>query len=179
MLEQDTLIRTLAAQNTTRNAQFRLVLLTLALACTLPYLVALFRARTFVVALLGLTSLLSTAYLLYVLPPTRSGIPVLDAWAAAAGRDEDIHKGQQQRQQLPELPHRSPLEAYLPGLNAVLCVALAVQGWLSPASDDGWLVGLGSLPALVYGLVLVAKGVMASVDPERDLARLTYEYKGA
>lgn len=40
-------------------------------------------------------------------------------------------------------------------------------------------VGLGNLPAIVYIVVLVAKVVMGSVDPEKELAALKYGFKGA
>jgi hypothetical protein len=40
-------------------------------------------------------------------------------------------------------------------------------------------IGLGNLPAIIYAVVLAAKMVMASVDPEMELGGLKYEYKGA
>lgn len=64
---------------------------------------------------------------------------------------------------------------YLPLLNAVLCGLLVLAGLVG--SGNGVVLGL--LPALVYGTVLVAKTVMADVDPERELSVLKYEYKGA
>lgn len=41
------------------------------------------------------------------------------------------------------------------------------------------LLGLGNLPGIVYAVVVVAKLMMASVDPERELGALKYGYKGA
>lgn len=88
---------------------------------------------------------------------------------------------------------RSPLERYLPYLNVGLCVILVLYGLLarrsggSSAGGDGgvhhaqqfgWL-GLGDLPGIVYAVVIVAKLVMATVDPERELGALKYGYKGA
>lgn len=97
---------------------------------------------------------------------------------------------------------KSPLEKHLPYLNIGLCVILILSGVLAnrvvggEADGDGdgngqghdrsshhhhqfgWL-GLGNLPAIVYGVVIIAKMVMASVDPERELQKLKYEYKGA
>lgn len=40
-------------------------------------------------------------------------------------------------------------------------------------------VMLACLPAVVYAVVVAAKLVMSSVDPERDLTGLKYENKGA
>lgn len=92
---------------------------------------------------------------------------------------------------------KSPLEKFLPFLNLGLCAILIVSGILAArgggagdedeggdsrhsqtASQFGWL-GLGNLPAIVYGVVIVAKMVMASVDPEKELNALRYGYKGA
>lgn len=84
---------------------------------------------------------------------------------------------------------KSPLEKHLPYLNVGLCVILILSGVLANRVGEedsgrshrhqfGWL-GLGNLPAMVYGVILVAKMVMASVDPESELQKLRYEYKGA
>lgn len=85
---------------------------------------------------------------------------------------------------------KSPLEKHLPYLNIGLCVILILSGVLANrvgSAEDGeshhrhqfgWL-GLGNLPGIVYGVVIIAKMVMASVDPERELQKLRYEYKGA
>lgn len=125
--------------------------------------------------LLALTSLASTAYLLHRLPPDSTGIPALDHLGRATP--------------LPPLAHAamarpSPLEAWLPYLNLGLCAVLVAMGLVAGARGrgaEGWagILGLGNLPALVYGVVLAAKMVMASVDPERELAGLRYQYKGA
>ncbi|KAF3070597.1 hypothetical protein GL218_00094 [Daldinia childiae] len=80
----------------------------------------------------------------------------------------------------------SPLAAYLPYLNVGLCAVLVLAGLVSKpdASAEGpqqkWgHVGLSNLPAVVYGVVVIAKIVMGGVDPERDLSALRYDYKGA
>ncbi|KAI1187873.1 hypothetical protein F5B17DRAFT_300661 [Nemania serpens] len=80
--------------------------------------------------------------------------------------------------------HRSPLETYLPFLNLAICGLLVLAGLLlsprrSAASQHGGHVGLANLPALIYVVVLVAKMLMGSIDPERELSSLRYEYKGA
>jgi hypothetical protein len=38
---------------------------------------------------------------------------------------------------------------------------------------------LGALPGVVYAVVVGAKVMMAEVDPERELTKLKYGYKGA
>ena len=76
----------------------------------------------------------------------------------------------------------TPLETWLPLLNLGLCGMLVVMGWLVGYRDVQVTrtgVGIGNLPALVLGVVLVAKVVMAGVDPETELGGLRYEYKGA
>ena len=42
-----------------------------------------------------------------------------------------------------------------------------------------WMLSLGNLPAVVLLVVFASKAVMGSVDPERELGALKYEYKGA
>lgn len=75
---------------------------------------------------------------------------------------------------------RSPLETWLPYLNLGLVVMLMLLGLVSSpeAAGVGW-VGLGNLPAIVYTVVIAAKLIMGSVDPESELTALRYEYKGA
>lgn len=84
---------------------------------------------------------------------------------------------------------RSPLGRYLPYLNAGLCAVLVLYGQLLGRRGGGGgggagaqqfgPLGLGDLPAVVYAAVVAAKLVMASVDPEGELAALRYGYKGA
>lgn len=251
--EQDDLIQTLADQNAHTNQQYQTLLLGLPILASIPYILALFRPATFLIALLGLSSLASTAYLLLSLPPTETGIPLLDAWARSAdnavrpgsgfadaddnnNNDDDDQYGaessalasgwstsgggggggagasiipsglgtldqrrrRRRRSRANSLSYevpKGPLEKHLPFLNMGLCAILILYG-LSAARGEGsgggsdgtespphthhfgWL-GLGNLPAIVYIVVIIAKVVMASVDPERELAALKYDYKGA
>lgn len=175
--EQEDLIAGLAQQNAARNQQFRLFLLAVPALSAVPYLLGLGRPGRLdgFVALLALTSLASTAWMLYTLPPGVTGVAALDHWSAGGPPRQ---KTQQQRP-LP-LP-KSPLEVYLPYLNAGLCLVLMATGLLSPAhAPQHWgHVGLGNLPAVVYVVVLAAKMTMGSVDPEEELTALKYDYKGA
>jgi hypothetical protein len=79
--EQEDYIAQLAIENAARDVQFRRFLLAIPLLATIPYLPALINPPTALLALLSLTSLFSTAYLLHHQPPTSSGIPFLDNWA--------------------------------------------------------------------------------------------------
>lgn len=170
--------------------------------------------------MLGLTSLASTAFLLFSLPPTETGIHALDAWTSAGstrgqqgGGDgpgmvasgsgaglsgiSTLSQRRQRRRRASSFsvaPQKSPLERHLPLLNVGLCAVLVLYGLLVQrhgggtsehydGNEDqrqhfGWL-GLGNLPAIVYAVVIVAKLVMANVDPERELTALRYDYKGA
>ncbi|KND94164.1 hypothetical protein TOPH_00862 [Tolypocladium ophioglossoides CBS 100239] len=187
--QQESLITRLAAENTARNAQFRLILLALPLLSALPYVPLLFRPRSRLLALLALTSLLATAYLLRHLPPTLTGIAPLDAWSrrddvAAARRNAGVWLRQRQRRHRQGAPAlddgRSPLDLYLPYLNVGLAAVLVLLGTATDRATGsfGW-VGIGNLPAIVYAVVLASKVVMGSVDPEKELSALKYQYRGA
>ena len=67
---------------------------------------------------------------------------------------------------------------FLPYMNSALCALLGVLGMVFRAREDVWW-GFGWLPAAVYGVVLGGKVVMGSVDPEEELGRLRYSFKGA
>jgi hypothetical protein len=204
--EQEDLIRSLAAQNAARNAQFRLFLLAVPALSTIPYLLFMYNSlfgnkkgigrggggggRDTYTAILSLTSLACTTWTLYSLPPGETGIRVFDARtgvssASTSNRRQNI--GSAASPLRPQHHPRSPLETYLPYLNAVLCGILVVTGLLSSSSSRSsaiasqhWgHVSLAYLPAIDYAVVLAAKMLMGSVDPERELNALRYEYKGA
>ncbi|KAI3323699.1 hypothetical protein HD806DRAFT_534822 [Xylariaceae sp. AK1471] len=233
--EQEELILSLAQQNAARNAQFRLFLLALPALSTIPYFLLLFGGLFGLIsrgsgsggggevgdgrsskrgtvtdiwtALLALSSLVSTAWTLWSLPPGVTGIRPLDAWVGSSNANPNSHNdgsgsesehlmtlgpigaNAQRRRRYSGSPglwlqHRSPLEQYLPFLNMALCGVLVLTGFLSSqrsaAARQHWgHVGLANLPAVVYAVVLVAKMLMGSVDPERELSALRYEYKGA
>lgn len=162
--------------------------------------------------MLGLTSLASTAFLLFSLPPTETGIHALDSWTSsgsgAPAHDQIESEGEAGSSGISTLsqrrrrrrrassfsvaPQKSPLGRHLPLLNVGLCAVLVLYGLLvqqrgtsehydrdeDHSQHFGWL-GLGNLPAIVYSVVIVAKLVMANVDPEGELTALRYDYKGA
>ncbi|KAL2753731.1 hypothetical protein ACRALDRAFT_1071860 [Sodiomyces alcalophilus JCM 7366] len=173
--EQEALIQRLAAENTARNIQFQRLLLALSLLSTIPFLLDPFSSSS----LLSLTSLMSTAYLLHILPPAETGLSFLDALVSPRKTTLRAQRRDAARPFLP-LSDKSPLEAYLPYLNIVLCGLAALSSALAPGKGkpEG-LIKLGYLPTLVYSVVLVAKMVMGGVDPEGELGPLRYGYKGA
>ncbi|CZR53282.1 uncharacterized protein PAC_03160 [Phialocephala subalpina] len=172
--EQEQVIHTLHQQNTQTNNTYRLALLSLPLLSLVPYLPSLFVARTSFLALLSVTSLLSTAFLLYALPPEETGIAILDRLNAPPSK-----KGRNEGGRLDILGgDDGPVKKYLPYLNLGLCVVLALLGALVGRKTEMW-TGFGWLPAGVYGVAVLAKWVMGSVDPEGELGELKYGFKGA
>ncbi|KAB5582647.1 hypothetical protein GE09DRAFT_1075808 [Coniochaeta sp. 2T2.1] len=207
--EQESLIANLATQNEERNAQFRYLLFALPVLSSIPYLMSILTLRSPQAALLALTSLASTAWLLYYLPPAETGIPYLDSLGSTStkhtrangGEEEDeetytstssLHRTRTNRRNRRASSfsitrqaafHRTPLQKWLPYLNLGLCGVLVAIGILKSARGDG---GHGRaslvtdlLPGVVYAVVLAAKMVMAGVDPEGELGGLRYEFKGA
>ncbi|KAF4512809.1 hypothetical protein G6O67_000147 [Ophiocordyceps sinensis] len=183
--EQQDVIARLAAQNAARNARFCRLLLALPFLAALPCLPLLVRPRASLLALLALTSLSATAFLLHRLPPHVTGIAPLDARtrdSGAAGAARSVRGAPPSRSRLPGplTAGASPLETHLPYLNAGLAAVLVFMGMLTGRGARSFgCVGVGNLPAIVYSIVLAAKAVMASVDPERELSALKYDYKGA
>ncbi|TQV91704.1 hypothetical protein IF1G_09770 [Cordyceps javanica] len=175
--EQESYIQRLSDRNRAQNAQMVTLLLALPLLAAVPYLLAL----PSLPACLALSSLGATAYLLRRLPPAVTGLYPVDAWVGTGGA----------------AGARGPLDQNLPYLNALLAILLAFwgaavayktsrfdggKGAVVPGKDVtgalAWPV-MCNLPAGVYGVVLLAKIVMAGVDPERELSGLRYDYKGA
>lgn len=57
---------------------------------------------------------------------------------------------------------------------------LVLMSWVvGRAENTAVWTGMGYLPLFVYLVVLLSKVVMSSVDPEKELTALKYEYKGA
>ncbi|PQE30352.1 Histone acetyltransferase protein [Rutstroemia sp. NJR-2017a WRK4] len=173
--EQDSLIRTLHTQNTITNTHYTRLLLSLPLICILPYLRTLLHPRTSLLSILSISSLLSTSYLLYILPPGFTGISILDSLNSKTQSKTQAH--------LPVLSSDGPLQTYLPYLNIALSAILGVLGSLVKAKIQAqgmvlW-TGFEWVPGGIYAVVIVAKLVMGSVDPEEELRGLRYGYKGA
>ncbi|KAL7799867.1 hypothetical protein V8C37DRAFT_365771 [Trichoderma ceciliae] len=193
--EQDQLIQTLASQNASQNETLARILLALPLLSTVAYIRPLFDRTTTSFAIFCITSLLATAFLLHRLPPTETGIEIIDRRASGrklrAGGVPTRPRLRNSRGGLGvlgvlgrgpvEIQMRSPLEKTLPYLNLGLAVLLILMGLVrgdERGGGFGW-VSMGNVPGLVYCVAITAKIVMAGVDPERDLAGLKYGYKGA
>lgn len=108
--------------------------------------------------------------------PGRTGMPFLDALNNPSVK----HSANDPRDVLHHVhPHpHGPIAEYLPLLNVGLCVVLGLLGMVFKGRQEVWW-GFGWLPAGVYTVVLVAKMVMGSVDPEAELGGLRYGFKGA
>jgi hypothetical protein len=148
------------------------ILLALPFLSIIPYLTTLFNPLTSILSILSISSLLSTAYLLFTLMPGRTNIPFLDA----LNEPNSSNRRDALRQTHPH-PH-GPIAQYLPQLNIGLCMMLGLLGMAFRGREDVWW-GFGWLPAGVYGVVLLAKVIMGSVDPEAELGGLRYGFKGA
>ncbi|CZT44079.1 uncharacterized protein RSE6_04204 [Rhynchosporium secalis] len=172
--EQESLIQNLQQENITRNKQYTTLLLILTLTTTLPYLTTLFVPQITLLSFLSISSLLSTAYLTSTYPPNKTGIAFLDALnmssepqSLAARKEALMQAG------------GGPVKMFLPYLNMALCVVLVGLGGVVKRRGGGLWWGFEWLPASVYTVVLVAKWVMGSVDPEGELGGLKYQLKGA
>lgn len=192
--EQDNLIQTLTTQNASQNKSTARTLLLLPLLSTIAYIRPLFDPATASFAIFCLTSLLATAFLLYRLPPTETGIIIVDDWAhrrtasSSSSSSSSVNASLRQHNQSlrgllgrAQVEWRSPLERTLPYLNLGLVVLLSLMGLVRGdhrAGGFGW-VSMGNVPGLVYSVAITAKVVMAGVDPERELSGLKYGYKGA
>ncbi|PQE17771.1 Histone acetyltransferase protein [Rutstroemia sp. NJR-2017a BVV2] len=110
-----------------------------------------------------------------MLPPGVTGISFLDSINSKTQAKARTH--------LPVFSSDGPLQTYLPYLNIALSAILGVLGSLVKAKtraqgDIVW-VGFEWVPGGIYAVVVVAKMVMGSVDPEEELRELRYGYKGA
>ncbi|KAK0107291.1 hypothetical protein ONS95_003989 [Cadophora gregata] len=184
--EQDHLIQTMQQDNATRNAQYSLLLLAISLLSTLPYIRTLFTPHTALLSLLSITSLLSTAYLIHILPPHITGLQYLDKLNSSSSSSSAPRSlASRKAAMLQAGGGGGPVEKYLPLLNCGLCVVLVGLGGVvgrrleAGGSGSGLWWGFEWLPAGVWGVTVLAKWVMGGVDPEGELGSLRYELKGA
>ena len=200
--EQETLITTLALQNTSRNQTTHRFLVAIPPLSSVPFLLALLLPPSTtsttptpsrLLSLLGLTSLLATAYTLHALDTTETGLPFLDNYhhhtpTTPKPKPTIIPRKKRKDGLLGSSAgtEKSPLTQHLPHLNTALALLALITGLLerfrlsdTAASAAVSPVLLGALPGVVYGVVIGAKVVMAGVDPARELGGLRYGYKGA
>ncbi|APA16080.1 predicted protein [Sclerotinia sclerotiorum 1980 UF-70] len=185
--EQDKLIQHLAVLHTKYNTVYARLLLCLPLISIIPYLLTLFSPATSLLSILSITSLLSTAFLVYSLPPEKTSITILDNFNQPS-QDAPLSKtgGVLGVNRVDD----GPLLTYLPTLNLLLSFILGVLGTIvkskhrsssriTDVETDIWWTGFEWLPFGIYAVVLLAKTVMGSVNPEEELGGLRYRYKGA
>ncbi|KAF2239392.1 hypothetical protein EV356DRAFT_528652 [Viridothelium virens] len=169
--EQDKVISKLNTQDAVQNALYTKAFLALALLPLPWYLTTLFSQPTtqdLLVVIISITSLLSTAYIVYFMPPRKidkkGKRPVY-----IAEREEAV----------------GPVRKYLISLVAALCTALAING-ISVARklghDEPWItnpqIWWTLLPSVIFGLVMFARSQMTPIDTA-ELQRARYPYKGA
>lgn len=138
------------------------------------YLPALYNRYDVLSSMLSISSLLSTAYLLYILHPEHTGLAFLDTLNNPKTSTVSTTKP------VPPLPTRDsgPIATYLPYLNLGLCGTLALTGLLRGKHSD-LHISFKLVPVGIYAGVLVAKFLMGSFSPRRELQRLKYKLKGA
>ena len=160
---QETLIAALQATDARQNFLYRNIFLAIPLTGALVFLYTLlFRTSTrqqALLAILGLSSLVCTAYILHFMPlqaPARKGKTAVYKLEAAKG----------------------PVERYLlllnAGLAALLLLAAAVS-WRKHRTADAWRE---ALPAMILGMAMFARQQLAPLDLE-ELQKAKYDYKGA
>jgi len=175
--EQETLISSLQTENAARNTLYVRIFLALPILSSLAYLPSLTKPSTTLISLLSISSLLSTAWILYALPPGKTGIALLDAVTAP----KQPSPASSTSRTIPMAEDDSPVTKYLPYLNLVLSGLIAVLAMFTSARarsrENGWTV-LGNLPVAMYMVVLMAKVFMGGVDVG-ELEDLKYRYKGA
>ncbi|KAK5053807.1 hypothetical protein LTR84_001769 [Exophiala bonariae] len=190
--EQENLITNLRSSETKSNAQYTLIFTALPLAVILPFLRFLFTSSQKSIALaciLSITSLLSTAYLMYMIPP--------DAALFSRGDDHgslDLsavvnRRSQRARQQAARGSPSgffggpdSPLTVYLPFLNAFVAVLLVVLagGFRGKVGVPDGLWAFFLLPGLVFAVVLTVRSSIGDVQKGlTELQGMRYGYKGA
>ncbi|ESZ91681.1 hypothetical protein SBOR_7938 [Sclerotinia borealis F-4128] len=181
--EQDNLIQHLTTLHTKYNTLYARFLLCLPLISTIPYL-TLFSPTTSLLSILSITSLLSTAFLIYSLPPEETSISILDNF----NRPSKSSHGSKIGVLGVNGVDNGPLLTYLPTLNLLLSLILGILGTIlksksrariADADINIWWTGFEWLPLGIYAVVLLAKTVMGSVNPEEELGSLKYGYKGA
>lgn len=184
-IEQETLITNLRSSEATTNIQYTIFFTALPLIIILAFIYFLFlstKKSMTLACLLSITSLLATAYIMYMIPTdtalfTNPARPRLDLSAVALRR-----RGRQI--DLPDFfgGADSPLTQYLPYLNAFLSVlllllALGFRG--KPDVPDG-LWPLFLLPGAVFAIVLVVRASINDIQKGlTELQGMKYDYKGA
>ncbi|KIW05165.1 uncharacterized protein PV09_03716 [Verruconis gallopava] len=158
--EQEELIRRIVDADAQKTENYKKSFLVLPLLSIVPYLPSLTRS-TLLTHLLAITSLLSSAYALWILP---SKADASRSTKLPLGRHAGVEDG--------------PLKKYIDNLNAGTCVLLALQALRAKRSgliDEVWLA---VLPTFVFLLLFLVRSQLHPVDV-KALENLKYGYKGA
>ncbi|KIX04691.1 uncharacterized protein Z518_05561 [Rhinocladiella mackenziei CBS 650.93] len=184
--EQERLLNTLRASESSTNTQYTLIFTALPLIVMLPFLYYLFHSTFTTMALLcllGITSLASSAYMMYYIPISNSSSSSSSSSSLAARSWLDSRWGLQ-RGQLPALmtSEDSPINKNLPLLNLFICVLLLGASFVYRSRTDVpeglWL--FMSLPGVIFGMVFMARRSMGEIQAGlNELQGLRYEYRGA
>jgi len=133
--EQEKLITQLHIQDAAKTALYQKAFLALPLLSTLIYLPTFLRptsSSAFLSSILNISSLLSTAYILYRVPYTRSSRSGGSAGTFRLAGFNHVEPG--------------PLEKYIAYVNAGLCGVLALRAWLLGGGAGREMEWLGGLP---------------------------------
>jgi len=163
--EQEELIKTFVENDATKTEAYKKAFLALPVLSLFLYIPTLLHPTTtnFLPTILSFTSLSCTIYILYTIPsrPTSSQPKPSSTF-------------------LQTTPPQSPLEKYLPHLNATLCIVLLLAAWrakLAGAEREEEMY-LSILPPVVFLIIYVARTQLKPVDVG-ELEKLKYGYKGA
>ncbi|KIW67172.1 hypothetical protein PV04_06443 [Phialophora macrospora] len=182
--EQEHLLQNLQASETSANVIYTTAFTCLPLVIILPLLWYLSRSTSGTMALLcllGITSLISSAYMMYMVPLS-TPLGSLSNFtrimpSAQQRRDYSIS-----RASFLLTSDESPVNQYLPYLNAFICALLFLASWGYSARGDVpeglWLFLL--LPGVAFGMIFMVKRSMAEIQTGLSgLRGMRYEYKGA
>jgi hypothetical protein len=177
--EQEQLLTKLRKSESSTNSFYTAIFTGLPCVVTLPFLWYLSLSTTRPMALLcllSITSLASSAYVMYFVPVSHT------AGASSSSASSSVARTAQR----PVLPvaggEESPVNQYLPYLNAFICALLLLASWGYSSRTDVpeglWLFLL--LPAVVCGMVFVARRSIGDIQAGLgELQGLKYDYKGA
>ncbi|THY17528.1 hypothetical protein D6D02_03147 [Aureobasidium pullulans] len=160
--EQETIIEDLAKRDLDNTIFYRRAFVALPATAALIYLPVLFAPEAFrhvLLALLSLTALAGTVYILLCVPSAPAAVDSTRLSAAM-------------------IDGRGPLDIALPWLNAALSAVLALTGvlaWRRDLVDEAWRA---FLPGAVFLVTMYARSQLVPLDVA-SLDRLKYNYKGA
>jgi hypothetical protein len=182
--EQEQFLQNLQASDTSKNTTYTYIFTGLALVYILPFVryLALSTSKSMtLLCLLGITSLVSTAYIMYMVPVST---PVGALSSSTRG------SASTQRRQFHALSStsflftssESPINQYLPYLNGFIGVLLCMAAWAYHTKSDvpqGFWFSL-LYPGPTFGVVLMVRRNMVEIQKGlTELNGMRYGYKGA